>query len=80
MEKQDFKEGDMMFRTRRLNYPPPVPYCAKFGVRGGFRIAKPETSVVDFSFVRDRDAPPPNPYWDPSPKLIERMLTLIRYE
>lgn len=66
-----------MFRTRCLNEPPPVPYPVRFGTRSGFRTANSETSVVDLSFVHDRDAPPPNPYWDPSPQLIERMLALI---
>lgn len=43
-----------MFRTKRLNDPPPVPYCVQYGPRSGLRTANGYTAVVDHSFLRPR--------------------------
>lgn len=67
-----------MFRTKRLNDPPPVPYCVQYGPRGGHRSATNENTLVDFSFLQRRECPPPSKEWDPSPDVIEEMLAIIK--
>lgn len=66
-----------MFRTKRLNDPPPTPYCVKYGPRGGCRSATNENTLVDFSFLRKRECPSPSKDWEPKPELIEELLTLV---
>ena len=66
-----------MFRVKRLNDSPSIPYCAKYGRRSGLRTSKNETSVVDMSFLRPRETPEVNKNFDPSPEQIDKMLSLI---
>ncbi len=65
-----------MFKTKRLNDPPPVPYVVKYGPRSGQRSGNP-TSVVDFSFLRLRECPDISKCWNPAPELIAKMLKII---
>ena len=67
-----------MFRTKRLNDPPPIPYCVKYGPRGGRRSTTNENTLVDFSFLRRRECPSPSKEWDPPPDVIEEMLAIIK--
>lgn len=67
-----------MFRTKRLSDPPPMPYCVKYGPRGGHRSATNENTLVDFSFLRRRECPRPATEWNPSPEVIEKMLAIIK--
>ena len=64
-----------MFKTKRLNDLPTVPYIVKYGPRSGQRSGEP-TSVVDFSFLRPRELTKVSETWD-NPELIEKLLELI---
>ena len=67
-----------MFRTKRINDPAPMSYCVKFAPRSGLRSASDENTLVDFSFLRRRECPSPRKEWDPSPEMIEEMLSLMK--
>ena len=63
-----------MFKTKRLNDPPPIPYCVKYGPRSGLRTSKKETSVVDFSFLRPREQTPINHFWETSYDILNEVI------
>lgn len=66
-----------MFKTRRLNETPPIPYCVKYGPRSGLRTTKNETSVVDFSFLRPREGLNLNEVHKIDPEWVDEALKLI---
>ena len=67
-----------MFRTKRLNAPPPVSYLVKYYGSRHVSYSGSPTSVVDFSFLVPRAPTYISEHWDPSPELIDEMLKLIK--